>query len=74
MSNLSLNKGDCCTLELQKEPEDMYGRSRKCNGDVNVIIATYSDALTGRCAGRAREGHCRLRQLSARAKMGVDEE
>jgi len=34
-------------LELQMEPEDMYGRFRKAIEDVNVIIATYNDSLMG---------------------------
>jgi len=42
-----VNKVDRCILELQMEPEDMYGRFRKAIEDVNVIIATYTDALMG---------------------------
>merc|ERR1712187_38584 len=41
------NKVDRCILELQMEPEDIYGRFRKAIEDVNVIIATYNDALMG---------------------------
>merc|ERR1711953_1250783 len=41
------NKVDRCILELQMEPEDMYSRFRKAIEDVNVIIATYNDALMG---------------------------
>merc|ERR1712232_1387862 len=44
---LFMNKVDRCILELQMEPEDMYGRFRKACEDVNVIIATYNDALMG---------------------------
>jgi len=44
---LFVNKVDRCILELQMEPEDMYGRFRKAVEDVNVIIATYNDALMG---------------------------
>jgi len=44
---LFVNKVDRCILELQMEPEDMYGRFRKAIEDVNVIIATYNDSLMG---------------------------
>jgi len=44
---LFVNKVDRCILELQMEPEDMYSRFRKAIEDVNVIIATYNDALMG---------------------------
>jgi elongation factor 2 len=44
---LFVNKVDRCILELQMEPEDMYMRFRKAIEDVNVIIATYNDALMG---------------------------
>merc|ERR1719384_1310625 len=44
---LFVNKVDRSILELQMEPEDMYGRFRKAVEDVNVIIATYNDALMG---------------------------
>jgi len=44
---LFVNKVDRCILELQMEPEDMYSRFRKAVEDVNVIIATYNDALMG---------------------------
>jgi len=44
---LFVNKVDRCILELQMEPEDMYGRFRKAIEDVNVIVATYHDALMG---------------------------
>ena len=44
---LFVNKVDRCILELQMEPEDMYGRFRKATEDVNVIIATYHDELMG---------------------------
>merc|ERR1712241_116120 len=44
---LFVNKVDRCILELQMEPEDMYMRFRKAVEDVNVIIATYNDALMG---------------------------
>merc|ERR1712186_234113 len=44
---LFVNKVDRCILELQMEPEDMFGRFRKAVEDVNVIIATYNDALMG---------------------------
>jgi elongation factor 2 len=44
---LFVNKVDRAILELQMEPEDMYMRFRKAIEDVNVIIATYNDALMG---------------------------
>merc|ERR1712061_185833 len=44
---LFMNKVDRCILELMMEPEDMYQRFRKSIEDVNVIIATYNDALMG---------------------------
>merc|ERR1712066_370306 len=44
---LFVNKVDRCILELQMEPEDMYGRFRKAIEDVNVIISTYTDSLMG---------------------------
>merc|ERR1712176_820783 len=44
---LFVNKCDRCILELQMEPEDMYGRFRKAIEDVNVIVATYMDQLMG---------------------------
>merc|ERR1719159_355781 len=44
---LFVNKVDRCILELQMEPEDMYGRFRKAVENVNVIIATYNDELMG---------------------------
>merc|ERR1711957_1135165 len=44
---LFVNKVDRCILELQMEPEDMYGRFRKAIEDVNGIVATYNDALMG---------------------------
>merc|ERR1712113_978162 len=44
---LFVNKVDRCILELQMEPEDMYGRFRKAIEDVNVIISTYMDQLMG---------------------------
>merc|ERR1711988_963617 len=44
---LFVNKVDRAILELQMEPEDMYGRFRKAIEDVNVIIATYHDELMG---------------------------
>merc|ERR1719409_2036787 len=44
---LFVNKVDRCILELQMEPEDMYNRFRKAVENVNVIIATYNDALMG---------------------------
>merc|ERR1712085_171680 len=40
-----VNKVDRCILELQMEPEDMYGRFRKAIEDVNVIISTYTDSI-----------------------------
>jgi elongation factor 2 len=42
-----MNKVDRAVLELQMEPEDMYGRFRHALENVNVIIATYNDALMG---------------------------
>jgi elongation factor 2 len=44
---LFVNKVDRCILELQMEPEDIYGRFRKAIEDVNVIVATYNDELMG---------------------------
>jgi elongation factor 2 len=44
---LFVNKVDRCILELQMEPEDMYSRFRNAIENVNVIIATYNDALMG---------------------------
>jgi elongation factor 2 len=44
---LFVNKVDRAILELQMEPEDMYGRFRKAVEDVNVIISTYTDELMG---------------------------
>jgi len=45
--SLFVNKVDRCILELQMEPEDMYQRFCKAIENVNVIIATYNDALMG---------------------------
>ena len=44
--NLFVNKVDCCTLERQTEPEDMYSQFRGAIENVNVIISSYNDALT----------------------------
>jgi len=44
---LFMNKVDRCILEMMMDPEDMYMRFRKTMEDVNVIIATYNDALMG---------------------------
>jgi len=44
---LFVNKVDRCILELQMEAEDMYSRFRQAIENVNVIIATYNDALMG---------------------------
>merc|ERR1719160_874121 len=44
---LFMNKVDRCILEMQMEPEDMYGRFRKSIENVNVIISTYNDNLLG---------------------------
>mmetsp|Transcript_43214 Transcript_43214/g.134410 ORF Transcript_43214/g.134410 Transcript_43214/m.134410 type:complete len:838 (-) Transcript_43214:249-2762(-) len=44
---LFVNKVDRSILELQMEPEDIFGRFRKSIEDVNVIIATYNDPLMG---------------------------
>merc|ERR1712070_1297518 len=44
---LFMNKVDRAVLELQMEPEDMYGQFRHALENVNVIIATYNDALMG---------------------------
>jgi elongation factor 2 len=44
---LFMNKVDRCILELQMDPEDMYSRFRSAIENVNVIIATYNDALMG---------------------------
>merc|ERR1712151_1462435 len=74
-------------LELQMEPEDMYGRFRKAIEDVNVIVATYNDALMGDVQVMPEKGTVafgsglhgwafnveRFAKIYA-AKMGVDKE
>merc|ERR1712166_135335 len=84
---LFVNKVDRCILELQMEPEDMYGRFRKAVEDVNVIIATYNDALMGDVQVMPEKGTVafgsglhgwgfnveRFAKIYA-AKMGVDKE
>eukprot|EP00448_Togula_jolla_P019388 CAMPEP_0170590200 /NCGR_PEP_ID=MMETSP0224-20130122/11742_1 /TAXON_ID=285029 /ORGANISM="Togula jolla, Strain CCCM 725" /LENGTH=836 /DNA_ID=CAMNT_0010913979 /DNA_START=89 /DNA_END=2599 /DNA_ORIENTATION=- len=84
---LFVNKVDRCILELQMEPEDMYSRFRKAIEDVNVIIATYNDALMGDVQVTPEKGTVafgsglhgwgfnveRFAKIYA-AKMGVDKE
>merc|ERR1711957_1111868 len=84
---LFVNKVDRCILELQMEPEDMYGRFRKAIEDVNVIIATYNDELMGDIQVAPEKGTVafgsglhgwgfnveRFAKIYA-AKMGVDKE
>merc|ERR1712178_259597 len=84
---LFVNKVDRCVLELQMEPEDMYTRFRKAIEDVNVIIATYNDALMGDVQVMPEKGTVafgsglhgwgfnveRFAKIYA-AKMGVDKE
>eukprot|EP00449_Zooxanthella_nutricula_P014323 CAMPEP_0198539876 /NCGR_PEP_ID=MMETSP1462-20131121/50784_1 /TAXON_ID=1333877 /ORGANISM="Brandtodinium nutriculum, Strain RCC3387" /LENGTH=391 /DNA_ID=CAMNT_0044269961 /DNA_START=109 /DNA_END=1281 /DNA_ORIENTATION=+ len=84
---LFVNKVDRCILELQMEPEDMYGRFRKAIEDVNVIVATYNDALMGDVQVAPEKGTVafgsglhgwgfnveRFAKIYA-AKMGVDKE
>merc|ERR1712190_31624 len=82
-----VNKVDRRILELQMEPEDMYGRFRKAIEDVNVIIATYNDELMGDVQVMPEKGTVafgsgphgwgfnveRFAKIYA-AKMGVDKE
>merc|ERR1711920_72471 len=84
---LFVNKVDRCILELQMEPEDMYGRFRKAIEDVNVIVATYNDELMGDVQVMPEKGTVafgsglhgwgfnteRFAKIYA-AKMGVDKE
>jgi len=84
---LFVNKVDRCILELQMEPEDMYGRFRRAIEDVNVIIATYNDVLMGDVQVTPEKGTVafgsglhgwgfnveRFAKIYA-AKMGVDKE
>merc|ERR1719209_925135 len=84
---LFVNKVDRCILELQMEPEDMYGHFRKAIEDVNVIVATYNDALMGDVQVMPEKGTVafgsglhgwgfnveRFAKIYA-AKMGVDKE
>jgi len=84
---LFVNKVDRCILELQMEPEDMYRRFRKAIEDVNVIVATYNDALMGDVQVGPEKGTVafgsglhgwgfnveRFAKIYA-AKMGVDKE
>merc|ERR1719411_1088238 len=84
---LFVNKVDRCILELQMEPEDMFTRFRKAIEDVNVIIATYNDALMGDIQVAPEKGTVafgsglhgwgfnveRFAKIYA-AKMGVDKE
>merc|ERR1712019_293615 len=81
------NKVDRCILELQMEPEDMYSKFRKAIEDVNVLIATYNDALMGDVQVGPEKGTVafgsglhgwafnveRFAKIYA-AKMGVDKE
>jgi elongation factor 2 len=39
-----VNKIDRCLIELNSDPEEIYQTFRKCIENVNVIIATYTDA------------------------------
>merc|ERR1719428_2297853 len=64
---LFVNKCDRCILELQMEPEDMYGRFRKAIEDVNGIVA-FGSGLHG--WGFNVE---RFAKIYA-AKMGVDKD
>merc|ERR1719326_1123902 len=82
-----MNKVDRAVLELQMEPEDMYGRFRHALENVNVIIATYNDALMGDVQVMPEKGTVafgsgfhgwgfnieRFAKIYA-AKMGVDKE
>merc|ERR1719316_898172 len=84
---LFVNKVDRCILELQMDPEDMYMRFRKAVENVNVIIATYNDALMGDVQVAPEKGTVafgsglhgwafnveRFAKIYA-AKMGVDKE
>merc|ERR1711972_350002 len=84
---LFVNKVDRCILELQMEPEDIYGIFRKAIEDVNVIIATYNDSLMGDAQVAPEKGTVafgsglhgwgfnveRFAKIYA-AKMGVDKE
>merc|ERR1711971_1485594 len=84
---LFVNKVDRCILELQMEPEDMYSRFRQAIENVNVIIATYNDALMGDVQVAPEKGTVafgsglhgwgfnveRFAKIYA-AKMGVDKE
>merc|ERR1712084_186067 len=84
---LFVNKVDRCILEMQMEPEDMYSRFRKSMEDVNVIIATYNDALMGDASVGPEKGTVafgsglhgwgfnieRFAKIYA-SKMGVDKE
>merc|ERR1712062_211683 len=84
---LFMNKVDRCILELQMEPEDMFGRFRKSIEDVNVIISTYNDALMGDIQVASEKGTVafgsglhgwgfnieRFAKIYA-ARMGVDKE
>merc|ERR1712232_1152039 len=84
---LFVNKVDRCILELQMEPEDMYGRFRKAIEDVNVIVATYQDDLMGDVQVSPDKGtvafgsglhgwgfNCERFAKIYAAKMGVDKE
>jgi len=62
---LFVNKVDRCILELQMEPEDMYARFRKAIEDVNVIVATYNDALMGDVQVAPEKGTVALRQATS---------
>ena len=45
VSNLFVNKVDCCTHELLMDTEDVYNRSRGAFENANVIIASYNHVL-----------------------------
>jgi len=84
---LFVNKVDRCILEMQMEPEDMYGKFRSAIENVNVIIATYNDELMGDVQVGPEKGTVafgsglhgwgfnveRFAKIYA-AKMGVDKE
>ena len=81
MPNLFVNDVECCSLELQMEPEDMYGPFRSANENVHVITATYNDALLGDVQVAPETGIVAFRQRSAErfvkinvSQMGVDKE
>ena len=54
---LFVNKVDRCILEMQMDVEEMYCRFRSAIENVNVIIATYSDASMGSLQMDPAEGN-----------------